>query len=65
MFYDTRDTSRYVKGLNIIPLDTDDLSAIINRGDSDDALRQRFDNAYADSTCPLPLDWYNRVIKTR
>lgn len=65
VFYDTRDTSRYIKGLNIIPLDTDDLSAIITRGDSYDDLRRRFDDAYADSTCPLPLDWYNRFIKTR
>lgn len=65
VFYDTRDTSRYVKGLNIIPLDTDDLSAILRRGTDYADLRKRFDDAYADTTCPLPLDWYNRLIKTR
>ena len=57
-FYDTRDYSRSVPGMKIIPLQTSDLRKIIQNSYSYDTLYEVFDSAYKSANMQ-PDVWYS------
>lgn len=62
-FYDTRDESRYVIGMKIIPLQTSDLKKIIVAGKKYADLYKKYDRAYEMDLEILPKEWYELNIK--
>jgi len=59
-FYDTQDTTRFVEGMKIIPLDTDTLKVIITKCLKYKTLYSIFQNAH-ESLVPPHL-WHNECI---
>ena len=64
-FYDTRDASRYVHGMKIIPLQTSDLRSIIMAKKSYSELYLKYEKAYQDNSPLLPLSWYQKYVQER
>ena len=59
-FYDTRDYSRFVPGMKIIPLQTSDLRNIIRKAYKYDDLYEIFEELY-NSTTMAPDVWYSEI----
>ena len=62
-YYDPQDTTRFVEGMKIIPLNTETLKLIINKHFCYRVLYNVFENAF-QSDLP-PHQWYNMVLKRR
>lgn len=63
LYYDTQDTTQYVEGMKIIPLDTEVLKRIVSECVKYKTLYTLFDSAY-ESTLPPHL-WYENCLKAR
>jgi len=64
-FYDTRDTSRYVIGLKIIPLQTSDLRSIILTKKQYKDLYPKYEKAYQRDLSMMPVYWYENCVKEK
>lgn len=62
-YYDTQDSSRYVEGMKIIPLETEELKKIITDGKTYKELYPFFEKAFL-SNLP-PKEWYDNEIKKK
>lgn len=60
-YYDSKDRTRYVEGMKIIPLETSELKKIISSGKKYQDLYQLFEDAYQSTL--LPHQWYEDCIK--
>ncbi len=56
-FYDTKDNTKFVNGMKIIPLETDVLKLIIEKDYKYENLYNIFDEAYLHDI--EPIEWYN------
>ncbi len=61
-YFDSQDNTRFIQGMKIIPLDTNDLKQIIVQGKHYPELYERFENAYQSAEIN-PLEWYNNQVK--
>ena len=61
-YYDTDDHTRFINGMKIIPIQTNELKAIISSGKTYKELYPIFEAAY-NSDLP-PYEWYNSLIQT-
>ena len=61
-YFDSQDESKYVCGMKIIPLDTNDLKQIIIQGKRYPELYGRFENAYQAAE-QHPRKWYDQNVK--
>ena len=64
-FYDTRDDSRYVIGMKIIPLQTSDLRSIIMTEKKYSELYPKYEKAYQKDTSMMPVYWYETCVKEK
>lgn len=64
-FYDTRDDSRYVTGMKIIPLQTSDLRSIIMTHKKYSELYPKYEKAYQKDMTMLPVYWYETCVKEK
>jgi hypothetical protein len=62
-FYDTRDDSRYVIGMKIIPLQTSDLRSIIITKKKYSDLYLKYEKAYQKDPTMMPVYWYETCVK--
>ena len=62
-FYDTRDDSRYVIGMKIIPLQTSDLRSIIITKKKYSDLYPKYEKAYQKDPTMMPVYWYETCVK--
>lgn len=56
-FYDTKDNTKFINGMKIIPLETDVLKLIIEKDYKYENLYNIFDEAYLHDI--EPIEWYN------
>ena len=63
MFFDTNDTSRYIKGMKIIPLETEDLRKIIEYQKNYPELYAKFERAYQDNKHTNPIEWWKKCVR--
>ncbi|MDD5989732.1 MAG: AlwI family type II restriction endonuclease [Paludibacteraceae bacterium] len=63
-YFDTQDEAKFIPGMKITPLDTDDLRNIIENGIKYEDLYNRFETAYqrADEYAN-PKQWYEELVK--
>ena len=64
-FYDTRDDSRYVIGMKIIPLQTSDLRSIIMTEKKYAELYPKYEKAYQKDPTMMPVYWYETCVKEK
>ena len=64
-FYDTRDASRYVHGMKIIPLQTSDLRSILMTKRTYSELYLKYEKAYQKDAGMMPLYWYETCVKEK
>ena len=64
-FYDTRDDSRYVIGMKIIPLQTSDLRSIIMTEKKYSELYPKYEEAYQKDPTMMPVYWYETCVKEK
>ncbi len=64
-FYDTRDASRYVHGMKIIPLQTSDLRSILMTKRTYSELYPKYEKAYQKDAGMMPLYWYETCVKEK
>ncbi len=64
-FYDTRDVSRYVHGMKIIPVQTSDLRSILMTKKKYSELYPKYEKAYQKDMGMLPVYWYETCVKER
>ena len=64
-FYDTRDNSRYVVGMKIIPLQTSDLRSIIMTKKQYTDLYPKYEKAYQRDLGMMPVYWYETCVKEK
>jgi hypothetical protein len=64
-FYDTRDDSRYVIGMKIIPLQTSDLRSIIITEKKYAELYPKYEKAYQKDPTMMPVYWYETCVKEK
>lgn len=64
-FYDTRDNSRYVVGMKIIPLQTSDLRSIIITKKHYTDLYPKYEKAYQRDLGMMPVYWYETCVKEK
>lgn len=64
-FYDTRDESRYVTGMKIIPLQTSDLRSIIIKKKKYSELYSKYEDAYQKDASMMPVTWYEACVKEK
>lgn len=64
-FYDTRDASRYVHGMKIIPLQTSDLRSILMTKKKYSELYPKYEKAYQKDAGMMPLYWYETCVKEK
>ncbi|MBR4651078.1 MAG: AlwI family type II restriction endonuclease [Prevotella sp.] len=64
-FYDTKDKSRYVTGMKIIPLQTSDLRSILIAHKSYSELYPRYEEAYQMDNAILPVHWYESCVQEK
>ena len=62
-FYDTRDASRYVHGMKIIPLQTSDLRSILMTKKKYSELYPKYEKAYQKDASMMPVYWYETCVK--
>ena len=62
-FYDTKDDSRYVIGMKIIPLQTSDLRSILKAQKRYSELYPKYEKAYQEDIGMLPVHWYETCVK--
>ncbi len=62
-YYDTNNTKQHVKGMKIIPLETNDLRAIILYQKKYPELYDKFEAAYQDSHYIDPVEWWQRCVR--
>ncbi len=62
-YYDAQDPSRYVEGMKIIPLETEELKKIVRAGKRYKELYAFFEKAFC-SDLP-PREWYDNEIKNK
>jgi len=63
-YFDSQDEERYIPGMKITPLDTNDLKAIITSKIKYNQLYRKFEDAYQRSdSYPNPKKWYDETIK--
>lgn len=63
MFFDSNDTNRYVKGMKIIPLETQDLRNIIKYQMQYPKLYSIFENAYLNDAYTNPFEWWGKCVR--
>ena len=64
MYFDSQDEERFIPGMKITPLDTNDLKAIISSKINYSQLYKKFEDAYQRSdSYPNPKKWYDETIK--
>ncbi|MCM1061775.1 MAG: AlwI family type II restriction endonuclease [Eubacterium sp.] len=61
LFY--RNDTEYVEGMKIIPLHTQELKVILEKGITYDTLYKLFDEAFVSEDVKAPPEWYKREIK--
>lgn len=64
-FYDTRDASRYVHGMKIIPVQTSDLRSILMTKKKYSELYPKYEKAYQKDMGMLPVYWYETCVKEK
>ena len=64
-FYDTRDASRYVHGMKIIPLQTSDLRSILMTKRKYSELYPKYEKAYQKDAGMMPVYWYETCVKEK
>ena len=64
-FYDTRDASRYVYGMKIIPLQTSDLRSILMTKRKYSELYPKYEKAYQKDAGMMPVYWYETCVKEK
>lgn len=64
-FYDTRDASRYVHGMKIIPLQTSDLRSILMTKKKYSELYPKYEKAYQKDAGMMPVYWYETCVKEK
>ena len=64
-FYDTRDASRYVHGMKIIPLQTSDLRSILMTKRTYSELYPKYEKAYQKDAGMMPVYWYETCVKEK
>ena len=64
-FYDTRDASRYVHGMKIIPLQTSDLRSILMTKRKYSELYPKYEKAYQKDVGMMPVYWYETCVKEK
>ncbi len=64
-FYDTRDDSRYVVGMKIIPLQTSDLRSIIMKEKKYSELYPKYEKAYQKDPTMMPVYWYETCVQEK
>lgn len=64
-FYDTKDDSRYVMGMKIIPLQTSDLRSILRTQKKYSELYPKYEKAYQKDTEMMPVYWYETCVKEK
>jgi hypothetical protein len=64
-FYDTRNASRYVHGMKIIPLQTSDLRSILMTKRTYSELYPKYEKAYQKDAGMMPLYWYETCVKEK
>ena len=64
-FYDTRDASRYVHGMKIIPLQTSDLRSILMNKRKYTELYSKYEKAYQKDAGMMPVYWYETCVKEK
>ncbi len=62
LFY--RNDTEYVDGMKIIPLHTQELKAVLEKGVTYDVLYKLFDEAFVSNDVSAPPEWYNKRIRT-
>ena len=60
-----RNETDHVDGMKIIPLHTQELKAILEKGISYDKLYELFDESYVSEDIKSPPEWYNAKIKEK
>ena len=65
VFYDTRDETKYVVGMKIIPLQTSDLRSILIANKQYSELYPKYEKAYQTDSPMLPLYWYKRCVQEK
>lgn len=60
IYYDTRDTSKYIEGMKILPIQTSDLRSIIQKGYSYSQLYEIFEEIYRVEN-HRPLEWHQML----
>lgn len=64
-FYDTKDASRYVHGMKIIPLQTSDLRSILITKKHYSELYPKYEEAYQKDAGMMPVYWYETCVKEK
>ena len=64
-FYDTRDASRYVHGMKIIPVQTSDLRSILMTKKKYSELYPKYEKAYQKDMGMIPVYWYETCVKEK
>ena len=59
-YYDTQDTTKFVNGMKIIPLQTTELKSIVSKNKKYDELYALFEKAYQSTSAPH--EWYSDCI---
>lgn len=65
VFYDSKDESKYVEGMKIIPLQTSDLRSILIAQKSYSDLYLKYEKAYQNNTPMHPLFWYKKCVQEK
>lgn len=65
VFYDSRDETRYVIGMKIIPLQTSDLRSILITNKQYSELYPKYEKAYQTDLPMLPFNWYIRCVQEK
>ena len=63
VYYDSKNITKSVKGMKIIPLETADLRTIIKNKKQYTELYQTFDTAYHNNTILDPIEWWIECVK--
>ena len=63
VFYDSRDETKYIIGMKIIPLQTSDLRSILIANKQYSDLYPKYEKAYQTDLPMLPFNWYKRCVQ--
>lgn len=64
-FYDVKDSSHYIMGMKIIPIQTSDLRSIIKTQKKYPELYSKYEHAFHNNAIALPLNWYKECVQEK